>query len=96
MRYFDGSTVALGDVVNVPIPSGYAKARVVMIGDTYEHLDEIDPSFLDWVKRERILDSASIVVEWIAKNPLAHNDPNYAPAGNYLFSPVDQWVTRDT
>jgi len=94
MRHFDGSTVTLGDVVNVPVPSGYAKARVVMIGDTYEHLD-IDSSFLDWVKRERKLDSTSIVVEWIGKNPLAHNDPKYAPVGKYLFSPVDQWVTRD-
>ena len=94
MRYFDGSMVTLGDVVTVPVPDGYAKARVVMIGDTYEHL-YIDPSFLDWVQRERKLDERSIVVEWIGKNPLAHNDPRYAPAGKYMFSPVGQWVSRD-
>jgi hypothetical protein len=35
------------------------------------------------------------VVEWIGANPLAHDDPRYAPVGNYMFSPLDEWVTRD-
>lgn len=94
MRYHDGSTVALGDLVNVPVPGGKAKARVVMLGDTYEHLD-IDPGFLAWVKKDNVLEKTSIVIEWIKENPFAHDDPRYAPVGNYMFSALDEWVTRD-
>ena len=94
MRYRDGSTVRLGDVVNVPVPSGTAKAQVVMLGETYEHLD-IDSNFIAWVKKDKVLEPTSIVVEWIGANPLAHDDPRYAPVGNYMFSPLDEWVTRD-
>ncbi|MGZ3519266.1 MAG: hypothetical protein ACXVAM_19210 [Vulcanimicrobiaceae bacterium] len=94
MQYHDGSTVILGDIVNVPVPAGTAKARVVMLGETYEHLD-IEPNFVAWVKRDKLLQPSSIVVEWVDSNPLAHDDPRYAPAGNYMFSPRDQWVTRD-
>ena len=93
MNYFDGSTVTLGDIVNVPVPGGTARARVVMLGDTYEHL-EIDVQFLSWVKAEKKLEHSSVVVEWLDRNPFAHDDPNYAPVGNYMFSPVDRWVTR--
>jgi len=93
MNYADGVPIKLGDAVSVPVPSGQAKARVVMLGDTYEHLD-IDPAFLRWVKSERKLDASSVVVEWLGANLLAHNDPNYAPAGNYLFSPADQFLIR--
>ncbi len=81
--------------MHVPVPEGTAKARVVMLGDTYEHLD-IDPRFVTWVKTERELKEDSIVVEWIGQNPLAHEDPCYAPVGNYMFTPVDEWVKRDT
>ena len=94
MKYHDGSNVRLGDVVRVPVPSGSAKARVVMLGATYEHLD-IDEQFLSWVKRDKVLKPDAIVVEWIDANPLAHNDPKYAPVGNYMFSPLDEWVERD-
>jgi len=94
MRYHDGFLVSLGDVVNVPIPSGTAKARVVMLGETYEHLD-ISDQFLTWVKRDRVLEPTSIVVEWLEGNPFAHTDPRYAPVGNYMFSALDEWVTRD-
>ena len=95
MKYHDGSTIALGDLVTVPAPSGAAKARVVMLGETYEHLD-IDPSFLSWVKSEKILKDTAVVIEWLGNNPFAHNDPQYAPVGNYMFSPVDAWLKRDT
>ncbi len=54
MTYHDGSPISLGDVVRVPIPGGNAKARVVMLGDSYEHLD-IDAQFLSWVERGRVL-----------------------------------------
>jgi hypothetical protein len=95
MKYADGSSVSLGDIVNVPVPDGTAKARVVMLGDTYEHLD-IDQRFITWVKDEKRLDEGSVVIEWIGRNPLAHEDPRYAPVGNYMFTPVDEWVMRDT
>ena len=94
MQYHDGATVMLGDLVNVPVPGGTAKARVVMLGETYEHLD-IDASFLAWVKRDKVLQPSSIVIEWVEGNPFAHNDPRYAPVGNYMFSPVDEWIIRD-
>jgi hypothetical protein len=54
MQYHDGSTAMLGDIVNVSVPSGTAKVRIVMLGDTYEHLG-IDRDFFSWVKRERKL-----------------------------------------
>ncbi len=50
MQYHDGSIVALGDIVSVPVPGGSGKARVVMLGETYAHL-EIDADFLSWVER---------------------------------------------
>jgi len=94
VKYHDGSTVTLGDIVTVPIPSGTAKGRVVMIGDTYEHLD-VDASFLSWVRSERILKETAIVVEWLGDNPFANHDPQYASVGNYMFSPVDESITHD-
>lgn len=94
MRYHDDTPVLLGDVVNVPIPSGTAKARVVMLGETYEHLN-ISEQFVTWVTTERVLESTSVVVEWLGANPFAHNDPRYAPVGNYMFTTLDEWVTRD-
>ena len=64
MQYTDGSPLALGDIVTVPIPNGVARARVVMLGESYAHLD-IDAGFIAWVKRDRILESSSVVLEWI-------------------------------
>lgn len=93
MKYHDGSQVSLGDIVSVPIPEGTAKARVVMLGETYDHLD-IDKQFLAWVSREKVLEPGSVVVEWIDQNPLAHNDPRYAPVGNYMFTALDECVQR--
>jgi hypothetical protein len=93
MVYVDGSPVALGDIVSLPVPGGREQARVVMLGDTYEHL-EIDPQFVRWVKAENKLEPSHVVVEWLEHNPFAHNSPAYSPVGNYMFSPVDKWVTR--
>lgn len=84
----------LGDVVNVPVPEGTAKARVVMLGETYEHLG-IDADFLDWVQRDRVLEASPVVLEWFASNPFTHSDPQYAPVGNYIISPLDEYVLRD-
>jgi len=94
MRYHDGSEVMLGDVVKVLVPTGTAKARVVMLGESYEHLD-IDAAFIAWVKKDKVLEPSSVVVEWVDRNPFAHDDPRYAPVGNYMFCPLDEWVTRD-
>jgi hypothetical protein len=94
MRYADGSTVTLGDLVTVPVAAGTtAKGRVVMLGESYAHLD-IDAGFLEWVTREKLLGPSSIVIEWVEENPFAHNDPRYAPVGRYMFSPLDDWVNR--
>jgi len=94
MRYFDGSEVGLGDIVRVPVPNGESKARVVMLGDTYAHSD-IDEQFLSWVKESRTLRASSIVIEWLGENPFAHQDPKYAPVGNFMFTDVDEFVVRD-
>jgi hypothetical protein len=92
MKYPDGSLVKLGDTVTIPLPSGSARARVVMLGDTREHLD-IDKQFLDWVERDKsLLEPSYVVVEWIDRNPLAHNDPKYAPVSNYMFTKLDECV----
>jgi hypothetical protein len=93
VRYFDDLPIALGDIVEVPVPGGSARARVVMLGDTYEHLD-IKPGFLDWVERDKVLRKNAIVIEWLSENPFAHDDPKYAPVGNYMFTDVDQFVVR--
>jgi len=93
MRYHDGSPVALGDLVDVPIPSGTGRARVVMLGDTYEHSD-IDHGFASWVKTDKLLRPTAVVIEWVEENPFAHDDPKYAPTGNYMFTDVDEWVVH--
>ena len=95
MQYHDRSPIALGDIVFVLVgPDKNEKARVVMLGDNYEHLD-IDERFVTWVKEARNLDETSVVVEWLCANPFAHNDARYAPVGNYMFSPADEWLRRD-
>jgi hypothetical protein len=94
MIYHDGTPISLGDIVSVPVPMGSARARVVMLGDTYDHLD-IDQQFLSWVSRDRVLEPNSVVIEWLDNNPFVHNDPQYAPVGNYMFSPADEWLQRE-
>ena len=93
MQYYDGSPVRLGDLVDVPVPTGTARARVVMLGDTYEHLD-VEAGFLSWVNAERILRQTAVVIEWLGENPFAHDDPQYAPVGNYMFTDVDEHVVH--
>jgi hypothetical protein len=95
MNYADRAIIRLGDVVSVPVPAGKAKARVVMLGDTYEHLD-IDPAFLRWVESDKVLASTSVVVQWLGMNPFAHDDQKYAPVGDYIFSPADQHLVRES
>lgn len=93
ITYADGRRVALGDVIDISLGEASARARVVMLGDTGEHLP-IDQSFLDWVKRDKVIKPAQVVVEWLGSNPLTRDDPNYAPVGNYMFTEVDCCVVR--
>ena len=65
----------------------------MMLGDSYAHLD-IDPGFVAWVKKARVLDRDSVVVEWLDGNPFAHDDPKLAPVGSFMFSPVDEHLRR--
>lgn len=95
MRYHNGSLMALGDVVDVLVPSGTARARVVMLGDTYEHLD-LDEGFLSWVQSEKLLRPDAVVIEWLGENPFAHDDSRYAPVGNYMFTDVDEGLSPAT
>ena len=94
MRYHDESLVSLGDIVMVPVPSGTAKARVVMLGDSHTHLS-LDEKFVEWVRAEKLLDKDSVVIEWLGPNPFSHSNPDYAPVGDYMFTPVDQHVIPD-
>lgn len=89
MRYHCGTEVLLDDIVSTPVPDGRELARVVMLGENYNHLD-MDADFTDWVKKERILKSDCVVIEWLNRNPFAHNDPRYAPVGNFMFVGVDE------
>jgi len=91
MKYSNGIDVRLGDIISIDIPEGYRTARVVMLGNTMDHLD-IDPKFLDWVNKENLIDESQVVVEWIGENPFKHNDPKYAPVGNYMFTEIDDCV----
>lgn len=93
MKYSDGTEVALGDAVQIPMQDGVSSARVVMLGDTLEHAG-LDEEFRRWVQAESLLDADAVVVEWVAGNPLAHNDPNYASVGNDMFTRLDDWVRQ--
>jgi hypothetical protein len=91
MMYEDGSAVSLGDIIEIDMPDGTEVAKVVMLGDTLAHLD-IDAGFREWVVEENILGKDQVVVEWVNANPLAHNDPSYAPVGDYMTTGLDGCV----
>jgi hypothetical protein len=91
MQYFDGTEVQLGDVVGLSLPSGAQAARVVMLGDSHAHL-ALETTFLGWVSASRVLRPDSVVVEWLGSNPFAHDDPAFAPVGNYMFVAVDEYL----
>jgi len=57
--------------VSLPVPTGQALARVVMLGDTLEH-HGLSAEFLDWVHSAKVLASSSVVVEWLGSNPFAY------------------------
>lgn len=84
MKYECGTNVMLGDEVMVQAgPNRESLARVVAIGRDMA-IPGIDQSFYSWAKNEGIIDKDTVVVEWIGPNPLAHENPNYSPVGNYM------------
>jgi hypothetical protein len=84
MKYECGTIVMLGDEIMVQYgPGQESLARVVAIG-TDSVIDEIDQGFYSWAKSESIIDKNTVTIEWVDVNPLSHNDPNYAPVGNYM------------
>ncbi|WP_185234334.1 hypothetical protein [Teredinibacter franksiae] len=89
MEYRDEQEIALGDIVELDMPNGRSQGRVVMLGENYEYL-ELESTFETWVKSENILDADSVVIEWINENPLEHDDPQYAPVGNYIFTGISE------
>ena len=80
MKYNSGETIQLGDIVSVPVPTGDALAKVIFLGETYEH-NSLEESFSERVIESKHLRSDSIYVEWVNKSPLEHNNENYAPVG---------------
>ena len=84
MKYECGTNVMLGDEIMVSYgPDQESLARVVAIG-TESVIDEIDQGFYAWAKSESIIDKNTVTIEWVGANPSPHNDPNYAPVGNYM------------
>ncbi|MBU1044808.1 MAG: hypothetical protein KJ915_10480 [Candidatus Omnitrophica bacterium] len=84
MKYKCGKDVNLSDIIMVECgPDQKSLARVVAIGLDLA-IDKIDKKFYSWAKSEKIINENTVVVEWIDTNPLAHDDPNYAPIGNYM------------
>jgi hypothetical protein len=91
MKYSSGIKIKLGDLVTVNIPEGDVAAKVVMLGETYEHLP-LEESFLKWVLKDKVLQKTAVVVEWLNHNPFEHNNPATAPVGNYMFTGIDSGV----
>lgn len=74
----------LGDEIMASYgPEQESLASVVAIGLDLV-VENIDRKFYDWAKKEGIISEESVIVEWRDVNPLAHNDPNFSPAGNYM------------
>jgi len=75
----------LGDEIMVEYgPDSKSLARVVAIGLDLV-CDETEQKYYSWVKRDGIINKDSIIAEWIDKNPLSHNDQNFAPVSNYTI-----------
>ena len=83
MKYDDGQTVMLGDIVRVDLHDGDHVGRVIMIGDTGEY-DGVDTRTAKWALGSGCVGKQNIMIEWVEPNPLAHNDPKYAPVSNSL------------
>ena len=83
MKYDDGQTVMLGDIVWVELHDGAYLGRVIMIGDTGEY-ENVDAQTAKWALETGHVGKQKIMLEWVEPNPLAHDDPKYAPVSNAL------------
>jgi hypothetical protein len=84
MKYSCGTEVMLGDEIMASYgPEQESLARVIAIGLDLA-VENIDRKFYDWAKEEGIISDESVIIEWKDENPMAHNDPNYSPVGNYM------------
>ena len=83
MKYEDGQTVMLGDIVRVDLHDCDHVGRVIMIGDTGEY-DGVDARTAKWALESGHVGKQNILLEWVEPNPLAHDDPKYAPVSNTL------------
>lgn len=55
--------MALGDIVKFDVgPEEYVSARVVMLGENYDH-SGLSHDFLNWVISDKVLNTAEVVVE---------------------------------
>ena len=83
MKYDDGQTVMLGDIVRVDLHDGDHVGRVIIIGDTGEY-GGVDARTAKWALESGHVGKQNIMLEWCENNPLAQDDPNYAPVSNTL------------
>jgi hypothetical protein len=82
--------ISLGDIVTVYLGDNKtAKARVVMLGDTYEHLN-LDALYVDWLRRDRVLEPSAIVIEWLDRNPYALHAKGATQVDNFLITEPDE------
>lgn len=73
----------LGDIVRVGLHDGDHAGRVIIIGDTGE-CDGIDARTAKWALESGHVGKQNIMLQWCENNPLAHDDPKYAPVSNTL------------
>lgn len=83
MKYEDGQTVELGDIVDIGLADGMHRAKVVLLGDTGAYAG-LDDKTAHWAIESKHVDRNGIMAVWVLGNPLAHNDPKYAPVSNTI------------
>ncbi|MCG7946627.1 MAG: hypothetical protein N0C84_09845 [Candidatus Thiodiazotropha taylori] len=74
-------------MIEIDMPDGLSLARVVMLGEDYQLL-VLEQSFKEWVLKEQVLETDSIVLEWVGNNPLNNNNPEWVPVGDYMFTGI--------
>lgn len=83
MKYEDGQTVRLGDIIDIGLGDGLHRAKVVLLGDTGAYAG-LDDETAKWAIESKHVGQDKVMAVWIENNPLAHNDPNYAPVANSI------------
>ena len=73
----------LGDIVDIPMPDGPHRGKVVLLGETGSYAG-LDDETARWAIDTGHVATTQILVVWIGKNPLESNDPNYAPVANNI------------